>query len=398
MVTRVVVQRSPALRARRWARSNLFSNAWNALLTLVTLALIGFVAFVLVRFIFIEADWSVVRENRRLIFLGRFPQEHEARIWPPIWLFALLAGGSMGLWGRVNARGAAAIVVSVVLVFALLAHGANGARLGVAVVLAGGAYLLAERGLRGEAAQVRARRAAIAGWALLLPFAVVVLVAFGGAQTSRLGGFLLNILLATVAIEAALPLGVLLALGRASSLPVVRVVTTAYIETVRGAPLIAWLFVAWFVLPDVLPPVFNLDRIDLVLRAMVMLSLFTGAYIAEIVRGGLQSVAPGQVEAAKAVGLGGFDITARIVVPQALRAVIPALVSQLISLWKDTTLVSILGLTDGLGGSEAAVSQREFFGRQREVLLFAAGVFWVVAYAMSRLSLRLERSLGVGER
>jgi general L-amino acid transport system permease protein len=191
---------------------------------------------------------------------------------------------------------------------------------------------------------------------------------------------------------------VLLALGRTSTLPVIRTVTTAYIEAIRGAPLIAWLFIAWFVLPDFLPSVFALNRLDLVMRAMLMMSLFSGAYIAEIVRGGLQSVPRGQVEAAEALGLGSVNTLALIVLPQALRAVIPALVSQLISLWKDTTLVSILGLTDGLGGAEAAVAQRQFIGRQPEILLFVAVLFWAVAFTMSRLAQRLEDSLGVGER
>ena len=398
MATRVVVQRPFAMRAHRWARTNLFDGAWSALLTVVTVGVLGFVVFATARFVLIDAQWEVVLANRRLIFLGRMTAEDEWRVWPPIWLFAALAGYSLGAWSRVGPRGAAASAAAVLLLFALLAQGSNGVRLAFGVALAVAAYALAHAVLAGGRREAAGRRAVIAGWALLVPLTLAILLGFDGVPTARLGGFLLNVLLAAVGIAAALPIGVMLALGRASTLPAVRVAATAYIEVIRGAPLIAWLFIAWFVLPDFLPPVFNLNRMDLVLRAMLMLSIFTGAYIAEIVRGGLQSVPRGQVEAAQALGLGGFETTLRIVLPQALAAVIPALVSQLISLWKDTTLVSIIGLTDGLGGAEAAVAQREFFGRHSEVLLFAAAVFWVVAATMSRLSARLERRLGVGER
>ncbi|MEX2229496.1 MAG: amino acid ABC transporter permease [Dehalococcoidia bacterium] len=398
MVVRVIVQRPWGTRARRWALANLFSNRWNTVLTIVTVAVAGFVVFAVARFVFIDAQWEVVLANRRLIFLGRFPAGEEWRVWPPVWLFLALAGYSVGSWGRVNVRGAVAAALAFALLFLLLVQGENAVRLGIGVVLAVVAYALARRALDGTALAATGRRVAIAGWVLLLPFTLAILVGFGGVPTSRMGGFLLNVLLAAVALEAALPIGILLALGRASSLPAIRTVTTAYIEVVRGAPLIAWLFMAWFVLPDFLPPVFNVNRMDLVLRAMFILSVFTGAYIAEIVRGGLQSLPRGQVEAAQALGMSTFSTTMLIVLPQALRAVIPALVSQMISLWKDTSLVSILGLTDGLGGAEAAVAQREFFGRHSEVLLFAAAVFWVVAITMSRLSARLERRLGIGER
>jgi general L-amino acid transport system permease protein len=191
---------------------------------------------------------------------------------------------------------------------------------------------------------------------------------------------------------------VLLALGRASSYPAIKVVCTAWIEFVRGAPLVAWLFFGWFVLPHFLPGVLGLNDADLIVRVMIILALFTGAYIAEIVRGGLQSVPRGQVEAAGALGMGTFNVTLFIVLPQALRAVIPALVSQFITLWKDTTLVSILPVIEALSAGEVALAQSEFFGRQQEVLLFIAFLFWVVAMGMSRLSYRLERNLGIGTR
>ena len=397
---RVIPQLPFSFRARRWARANLFSNGANTVLTVVTALVVAYVTYQVLRFVFVTADWRVVVENRRLITVGRMPPGEEWRLWPPIWAFVALAGFSTGLWSRVGLRGALGIALAVGLLFVFLVHGENAVRLGAGLVIAAALYFAGRRlAAREESpATARARRAAAIGWALLVPFLVTMLLISGGIRTSLWGGFLLNVLLAAVGIEAAIPLGILLALGRTSTLPAIRIVCSVYIEVIRGAPLIAWLFVAWFVLPGFLPPVFDLNKMDLVLRAMLMLSIFTSAYIAEIVRGGLQSIPRGQYEAAQALGLGTFTITTDIVLPQALRAVIPALVSQLISLWKDTSLVSILALTEGLGASQAAVSQREFFGRQREVLLFAAAVFWVVAYAMSRFSLRLEHRLGVGRR
>ena len=155
---------------------------------------------------------------------------------------------------------------------------------------------------------------------------------------------------------------------------------------------------ARFVLPDFLPTVGGLDEVDLVVRAMIVLAGFSAAYIAEVVRGGLQTVPRGQREAADAIGLNALQTTWFIVLPQALRAVIPALLNRFVSLWKDTSLVVVLGFVDLLGAAKAISSQPDFVGRQAEALLFAALVFWTVSFSMSRLSARLERNVGLGER
>ena len=219
-----------------------------------------------------------------------------------------------------------------------------------------------------------------------------------GVRTTAWGGVMLNIMLATVGIGAGFPLGVLLALGRTSSLRVISFACTGYIEFVRAGPLILWLAMARFVLPDFLPSVGGLDEVSLVVRAMIVLAGFSAAYIAEVVRGGLQTIPRGQREAADAIGLGTFDSTWYIVLPQALRAVIPALVNRFVSLWKDTSLVVVLGFVDLLGAARAIPAQPDFVGRQAEALLFAALIFWSVSFTMSRLSARIERQLGVGVR
>ena len=396
--TATLQRRSFLGRARRWAHDHLFSNAWNTALTIVTVSVLGFVLFSVLRFVLVAAEWGVVEENRRLLFVGRYPRAEDWRLWPPLWSVAALGGLTFGLWGEIGRRAAAtgAGVLALVLIF--LAHGVPALLVLAAAALATGGYAVARGPLRRASFAVEARRSVIAGWVVVLPLTLLLLSVGGGARTTLWGGLMLNLVLASVGLAGGFPLGVLLALGRTSSYPVVRLASIAYIELVRGAPLIAWLLMARFVLPDFLPSAFGLNEMDIVVRAMLVLAVFTSAYIAEIVRGGLQSLPRGQAEAAQAIGLNSAQTMALIVLPQALRAVIPALVSQFVSLWKDTSLVFVLSVTDLLGGAEAALAQREFFGRQKEVLLFAALLFWAVAFSMSRLSARLERTLGVGER
>jgi general L-amino acid transport system permease protein len=234
---------------------------------------------------------------------------------------------------------------------------------------------------------------------------VLCLVLLSGFQNSDLlprvetglwGGLLLTFLLALVGIVASFPIGVALALGRQSSLPVVKVFCTLYIEAVRGVPLVTILFMASIILPLFLPEEIRIDR---VLRAMVGMTMFSAAYMAENVRGGLQAVPAGQVEAAKAVGLTGVQTMTFIVLPQALRAVIPAIVGQFISLYMDTTLAIIVGLMELLAVGKAVLqSNQEWLLRDKEVYLFIAVVFWIFTYSMSYASRRLETALGVGER
>jgi general L-amino acid transport system permease protein len=186
---------------------------------------------------------------------------------------------------------------------------------------------------------------------------------------------------------------------------VIRLFCVAYIELIRGVPLITLLFMAKFILPlmvaqegDVSLLGVKLLEMNDVVRAMAAITIFSSAYLAEIIRGGLQAVPRGQVEAAQALGLGTARILAFIVMPQALRAVIPALVGQFIALFKDTSLVVIVGLTELLKAAQQVTAQPDFIGRQTEALLFIALIYWVVAFSMSRASQQLERTLGVGER
>lgn len=208
-------------------------------------------------------------------------------------------------------------------------------------------------------------------------------------DTRRWGGLLLTIMLTLVGIVASFPLGVLLALGRRSHMPVISAASTLYIEFVRGVPLITVLFMAQLLVPLVNP---SLAELPNVFRAMIAIILFTAAYLAENIRGGLQSIPHGQEEAAKALGLSSLQITMNITLPQALRAVLPALVGMVISVFKDTSLVTIVGLLDLTGMAQNIVSQTEFIGLRRETLLFITLVYFVISYVIAAVSRRIETS------
>jgi general L-amino acid transport system permease protein len=214
-------------------------------------------------------------------------------------------------------------------------------------------------------------------------------------QTNEWGGLLLTIVLATTSILLSFPVGVLLALGRRSSLPAFRIICTAWIELVRGVPLVTIIFFADIMLPLFLPGDVRIDRVT---RAIGGLTLFCAAYVAENVRGGLQAIPRGQIEAAQALGLGTVSINRFIVLPQALRLVIPANVGLFISLLKDTTLVVIVGLLELLGVGRAVLAQPEWLGTHYEVYAFVVVVFFILCWAIARMSYRLEARLGVGAR
>jgi general L-amino acid transport system permease protein len=198
-----------------------------------------------------------------------------------------------------------------------------------------------------------------------------------------------------VGILASFPIGVMLALGRRSELPIIKALSIIYIEMIRGVPLISILFMSQLMIPLFLPPSL---RIGTVIRALIGMTLFSSAYTAENIRGGLASVPRGQYEASRALGLNNVLTTFFIILPQALRAVIPVMVGQFISLFKDTTLVIIVGLLDLLGIAKAVTGQREFLGLHIEVYFFAAIIFFVFCSTMSYVSKRIEKSLGVGDR
>ena len=208
--------------------------------------------------------------------------------------------------------------------------------------------------------------------------------------TSKFGGFMLNITIWLAGIVLSLPFGIMLALGRRSKLPIMRIFSVAFIEILRGVPLITLLFVAAILLPIFLPEGFSLD---LVVRVIVVVTAFSSAYMAEVIRGGLQGIPQGQYEAAQAMGLKYWQMMGLIILPQALKISIPGIVNTFIGLFKDTPLVIVIGLFDILNIGNSMVSNPKWLGLSTEAYVFISLFFFLVCFSMSRYSALLEKRL-----
>ena len=393
-----------------WIRKNLFAGMWSSLVTIVLGLLIGYVAFGVIRFL-VTSDFTILRRNLALFMVGAFPQSQLWRVGIAVVVLALGAGIASGLINaaaRLRLQRAGLPVAAPPgphsLARSLRRYWPLGLFMVVCLLLTQTItptlVVISALGLLTGASWVVARLR-YSGWSWLgvaaFPLVAYWVLTASGLGWDEWGGFMLNIFLTIAGILFAFPIGLALALGRRSSLPVVRTFSVAYIELFRGVPLITLLLMGVFVLGFFLPLQL---RPSSVTRILVAITIFEAAYIAEVIRGGLQSVPPGQVEAASALGLSTWKTTRLIVLPQALRATIPAMVGQFISLFKDTTLVAAVGLTDMLNTSSIATSQPDFNARglARITLPFVALAFWAGSYTMSREARRLERRLGIGER
>ncbi len=385
-----------------WLRKNLFSTWYNALLTLVCVWVVYTAGSRFLVWALTTARWGVITTNLRLFMVGPFPPEQVWRVWLCLVIASLVFGLSAGIWkGTVRTLGAGLAATYVVLV--ILPFGANTrlwhvANLGALIV---GLLLGYAASRLPDNKRSIAQRGLLAAWLVTLVLVLFLLQGWKGNPwlpeigSNLWGGLLLTFMLALISTIASFPIGVLLALGRRSRLPVVSIFSTLYIELVRGVPLVTILYMAQIMVPLFLP---GQMRIANVVRVIVGMTLFTAAYLAENVRGGLQAIPSGQIEAAQALGLGNAWVTLFIVLPQALRLVIPANVGLFISLFKDTTLAVIVGLLEVLSIGRSVLAQPEWLGRQTEVYLFIAAIFFVFSYAMSYASYRLEAALGVGKR
>lgn len=319
-----------------WMQHNLFDGWLNTGLTIGVAIFLVWMGGIVWRWA-ANAHWEVVTQNLRLWTVGLLPVAHLWRAW---W-----AGGLVVL--------AAALTVI------------------------------------GVSARVRPRVLASLWGATL----IAVIWLFSPIRLDQIGGLYLTLLLAAISIGASFPIGVLVGIGRTSRLPVVRLFSTAYIEAIRGIPLITVLL--WF---SIFVSLVSGETMPRVMRAMIGLTVFASAYIGEITRAGIQSVPRGAIEAARALGLSGLKTMLFIVLPQAFKNMIPALVGQFISLFKDTSLTVIIGLTDLLGVGRSLLALTEFLHDVKEVYVFALVVYFVFSYAMSHGSRVLEKKLGLGER
>ena len=395
--------------AAGWARENLFGTWYDGLLTVISGTALVFSLWFGLRWILGDADWSVVSELGGRFVIGQYNTvaacSDQNCFWRPqagLIMVTAVLGMAWGIAGGGTSRIAAISVAVVASAFAFLPYG------------------LDEMGLDVRLLLLACAPATAAGWAVatytplgtprrLVIISVVAFVLFlvllrgisvvpGLEPVSVIywGGLMLNLFLAVIGITLSLPIGVALALGRRSSLPVVKLLCVVFIEVFRGVPLITLLFMSQTLVPLAFPEDFPLNSLA---RAAIIITLFSSAYMAENIRGGLQALHPGQAEAARALGLPGWQTTLFISLPQAIRNVIPAIVGQFISLFKDTTLVYIIGMLDVVEIGRAFIQgNQEFLDNAQELFVFLAIVFWIFTYSMSYVSKRVEHHLGVGQR
>ena len=342
-----------------WLRANLFSNWFNAMLTLVAFYIIWLIVPPLLQWAILDADWVgqtradctsggacwvFIRERFGQFMYGFYPTELRWRV--DLTLILAIVGAAplfVSIMPRKAFYGIGFLVIYPLLAYWLL-HGG----MGLEVV-----------------------------------------------RTSQWGGLMLTLVIAAVGIAGALPLGIALALGRRSDMPAIRVICVTFIEFWRGVPLITVLFMSSVMLPLFLPEGMSFDKL---IRALIGVILFQSAYIAEVVRGGLQAIPKGQYEAAEAMGLGYWRVMGLVILPQALKMVIPGIVNTFISLFKDTSLVIIIGLFDLLNSIKQATTDPAWLGMATEGYVFAALVFWIFCFGMSRYSMHLERKLDTSHR
>ncbi|MBF7141842.1 MULTISPECIES: amino acid ABC transporter permease [Pseudomonas] len=349
-----------AVGAVAWMRANLFSGWFNTVLTLLALYLIWIIVPPLLSWAIFDANWvGTVREDctkagacwvfieQRIgqFMYGYYPSDLRWRVDLTVWL-AVIGAAPLFIpkMPKKVKYGIAFIVLYPIIAWCLL----HGGVFGMATV-----------------------------------------------PTSQWGGLMLTLVIATVGIAGALPLGIVLALGRRSKMPAVKVVCVTFIEFWRGVPLITVLFMSSVMLPLFLPEGMNFDKL---LRALIGVILFQSAYVAEVVRGGMQAIPKGQYEAASAMGLGYWRSMGLVVLPQALKLVIPGLVNTFIALFKDTSLVIIIGLFDLLNSVKQAAADPKWLGMATEGYVFAALVFWIFCFGMSRYSIHLEHKLDTGHK
>ncbi|MQF85711.1 MAG: amino acid ABC transporter permease [SAR202 cluster bacterium] len=379
-----------------WIRDNLLASKLDVILTLIGVYFIYYIFSLFFTFVF-TSDWTLIEVNRKILLVGLFPEEQLWRIWSIFYVSSVLLTSTISLVYGFQIKTSAFYIIMLLIPFWIFTTVNMIFHVAILLLLSLLSYM-AIYYLKKTSYKFILSKVIIVSWIIFIPFMFLILVLGGGPKVTLWGGFFVNLILAIIAILAGFPLGVIFALGRASSYKTIKLVSVIFIETFRGAPLIAWLFFAWFVLPNFLPDLFSLSDINLIIRAMIVLSLFSSAYVAEVVRGGLQSIPKGQKEAATALGLNTFKELLFITLPQAIRIVIPAIVSTFIAIFKDTSLVFILGITDLLRiGRLIPEQQQEFYGKSIEVLLIVALLFWVVSIILSQISRSIENRLNVSQ-
>ena len=392
-----------------WVRENLFSTWYNTAMTVVSVVVVVWFLWYSLTWVFGEAEWRVIGTLGGQFIIGQFNTESACPgqncFWRPqvgLLLATLVLGMAWGVAGGGTAKRVALAVAIVAAVLSLIPYSFERMGMDVRILLVANIpAVFLGLAITRYTPWREARHVAIVGvvsflLTLFLLRGIEGLPGMTPVSVIHWGGLMLNILLAVAGIVLSLPIGIGLALGRRSRLPVVKLLCVAFIEIFRGVPLITLLFMSQVLVPLAFPEDFPQNSL---FRAAVVITLFSSAYMAENIRGGLQALHPGQAEAARALGLSGWQITFLISLPQAIRNVIPAIVGQFIALFKDTSLVYIIGMLDVVEIGRAFIQGNpEYLPSARELFIFLAIVFWIFTYGMSYVSRRVEDHLRVGAR
>ena len=393
-----------------WMHENLFSTWYNALMTVISVVVVVWFLWFALTWVFGDAEWRVIGTLGGQFIIGQYNIEaacgpEKNCFWRPqvgLLLATLVLGMAWGVAGGGTAKRVALAVAVVAAALSLIPYSFDRMGMDVRILLVANIpAVFLGLAITRYTPWRDIKHVAIVG---VVSFLLTILLLRGiegvpGLQPVSViywGGLMLNILLAVAGIVLSLPIGIALALGRRSQLPVVKLLCVVFIEIFRGVPLITLLFMSQVLVPLAFPEDFPQNSL---FRAAVVITLFSSAYMAENIRGGLQALHPGQAEAARALGLSGWQITFLISLPQAIRNVIPAIVGQFIALFKDTSLVYIIGMLDVVEIGRAFIQGNpEYLPSARELFIFLAIVFWIFTYGMSYVSRRVEDHLRVGAR
>jgi len=344
-----------SLGATAWIRENLFSSVTSSVLTLISLYLLYMILPPLLNWMVFDATWSgtkeqITNEGARWIYIyekfdqyiyGFYPDH---LYWRPNLILGLFVISIIAFKKLKDTKIRALIIISFPIIAFILLHGG----LGLEVV-----------------------------------------------PTSKWGGLLLTIVVASVGIVASFPIGIMFALGRQSNMPIIKTLSIIYIEFIRGVPLITLLFMASVILPLFFPEGMDFDKL---LRALIGVTLFQSAYIAEVVRGGLQAIPKSQYEAADSMGLSYWQTMGLVILPQALKISIPNIVGSFVALFKDTTLILIIGLFDVLAMVNLTTSDPNWLGFETEGYVFVTMIYWAICFSMSKYAQSVEQKFNTNHK
>ncbi|MBR0826923.1 amino acid ABC transporter permease [Bradyrhizobium manausense] len=371
----------------RWLHRNLFAKPFDTALSLVVIPTLAWAGYAFAHWILVEAHWEVIGGSLKVLMTGIYPADQLWRAWFSVATLCAMFGAGLGLSVRPG-RAAMAVVAIVAAVIAGTIAAAVGVSAGllttVAIALGVAAWIAVHHSYLDQ-------RIVLSG---LLAGVVAIFLVLSPPGFEVWGGLLLSVVLTIAVSILTLPFGILLALGRQSRIASLRVISTAYIETMRSVPLILVVYWIWIIVPLLAPD----SSVPSLLRGMAGYALFFAAYVAEYVRSGLQAVPKGQIEAARSLAMSSWTLNVDIVLPQALRVVVPSLVGQILDIFNGATLVFIIGLTDFLRAGQMILADPQNSGRTYEIYVFLFAVYFAIGGAITYASRRLEAHLARGSR